>query len=403
VHPRLAAPPQSHDDKAPSGPTLPATDTAHQERRATWSELFCDLAYVVAVAQVAHGLKQAPTAAGVAAFAVLFVPVWWSWIGITFYADRFDSDNVVDRLLLALHMLVVAALAVQLHEGTGANAPGFALVYGVLRLLLILQYARVHWRLPAARPLARRYMAGFSLAVLPWLASIFVAPPLRFALWAAGLIIDLVTPLTARAQQAALPLSPSHLPERFGLFTIIVLGESLVAVVGGVAEQHQSPASVLTAVLAFCFAFGIWWLYFDNVSHSIVHRTRFSGQTWVYMHLILMMGLTASGAGAERLINSPPGEPVADSARWLFCAATASCFVSLGTILLATAPLVPQRPRRQPRPTLLSASAGVMLLIAAQGARLRPFLMTGSAGLLTALVLLAMRALPRPTPKREPD
>ena len=364
---------------------VPASEAAHPERKVTWTELFFDLVYVVAIARLAHELKQTPTLAGAAAFAGLFVPVWWSWIGVTFYADRFDSDGTADRLLLALQMLVVAALAVQLHDGAGANAAGFALAYCALRLLLILQYARVWRNLPAARPLASRYMWGFSFAMVPWLASIFAPPPLRFLLWAAGIFIDLATPLTARAQQAALPLSASHLPERFGLFTIIVLGESMVAVVSGVAGQHWAAASVLTAVLCFLFAFGIWWLYFDNVSHSVVHRGRLSGHAWVYFHLLLMMGLTASGAGAEMVIASPPGQPVTDGARWVFCAATAGCFAGFGVILRTSARVPRLSVRHDPRPETFLAAAGVMLLVAMLGERLPAFLLSGSA---VALALL---------------
>ena len=394
-----------HPQAAPARqvPTLRTGTPALEERRATWTELFFDLMYVVAIARLAHELKQTPTVLGAAAFAGLFVPLWWSWIGVTIYADRFDSDDTADRLLLALQTLAVAALAVQIHDGTGVNAPGYALAYCVLRLLLVLQYARAYRHIPIARPLTRRYMWGFSLAVLPWLASVFVPPPLRFFLWAAGLVMDLATPLTARAQQAALPLSSSHLPERFGLFTLIVLGESMVAVVSGVAGQHWAAASVLTAVLSFLFAFGMWWLYFDNVSQSFVHRGRFSGLAWVYIHLLLVMGLTASGAGAERVITSPPGQDVPGAARWLFCAATASCFASFSVILLTSARSPRRRPRRDLRPGLLLAAAGVMLLLAALGEHLPAFVLTGSAGGLAVLQFLAAHPGKHAAARRPPD
>ncbi|QSQ22883.1 low temperature requirement protein A [Pyxidicoccus parkwayensis] len=384
----------------PQVPTLRTGELAHPERRATWTELFFDLMYVVAIARLAHELKQTPTLLGAAAFAGLFVPVWWSWIGVTFYADRFDSDDTADRLLLALQMLAMAALAVQIHDGTGVNAPGYALAYCVLRLLLVLQYARAWRHIPIARPLTRRYMCGFSLAVLPWLASVFTPPPLRYFLWAAGLVMDLATPLLSRPQQAALPLSPAHLPERFGLFTLIVLGESMVAVVSGVAGQHWAAASVLTAVLSFAFAFGMWWLYFDNVSHSFVHRGRLSGQAWVYIHLLLMMGLTASGAGAERVIASLRGQGVTSAARWLFCAATASCFASLAVILLTSSRPFRLRRRHDLRPELLLTAAGVMLLVAALGEHLPAFALTGSAGGLAVIQFVAAHPRKRASAQR---
>lgn len=396
MHPRAETPRQPRSKR----PTLRSIEAEHQERRATWTELFFDVVYIVTIARLAHELKQTPTLLGAAAFAGLFVPIWWSWIGVTTYADRFDSDDTTDRLLLAVQMLGVAALAVQIHEGVGINAPGLALAYCGLRLLLILFYARAWRHIPEARPLAARYMAGFSLALLPWLASVFVPPPLRFCLWATGIAIDLLTPLAARAQQGSLPLSPSHLPERFGLFTIIVLGESVAAVVGGVAGQHWAATSVLTAVLSFFFAFGMGWLYFDNVKHATVNRGRRSAHAWVYIHLLLMMGLTASGAGAELLIATPPGEPVSAAARWLFCVATASCFTAFAVILHTSARSPGQRPRRDPRPGMLLAAAGTMLLVGLGGERLPPFLLTASAGALVTLQLVAGHLLTRAHARR---
>ncbi|WP_158623798.1 low temperature requirement protein A [Corallococcus llansteffanensis] len=386
MHPRAEPPLHALSRR----PTLRSIEHEHHpERRATWTELFFDVVYVVAIARVAHELKQDPTLPGAAAFAGLFVPVWWSWIGVTIYADRFDADDTADRLLLALQMLGVAALAVQIHDGVGINAPGLALAYCGLRLLLILFYARAWRHIPEARPLAARYMAGFSLALLPWLASVFVPSPLRFGLWAAGIAIDLLTPLASRPQQGALPLSPAHLPERFGLFTLIVLGETVASVVGGVAGQHWAATSVLTAVLSFAFAFAMGWLYFDNVKHATVHPKRRSAQVWVYIHLFLMMGLTASGAGAELLIAIPPGEPVSAAARWLFCAATASCFAAFAVILRTTECSPGRRPRRDLRPGMLLVASGTMMLIGLGGEALPPFLLTGSAGALAALQLVA--------------
>lgn len=386
MNPRAETPFHSRSKR----PTLRSIENAyHRERRATWTELFFDVVYVVAISRLAHELKQNPTLLGAAAYVGLFVPVWWSWIGVTIYADRFDSDDATDRVLVALQMLGVAALAVQIHDGVGINAPGLALAYCGLRLLLILLYARAWRHIPKARPLAARYMAGFSLALLPWLASVFVPPPLRFCLWVAGIAIDLLTPLAARAHQAALPLSPSHMPERFGLFTIVVLGETVAAVVGGVAGQHWAASSVLTAVMAFVFAFTMGWLYFDNVKHATVNQGRRSAHAWVYIHLLLTMGLTATGAGTEMLIATPAGRAVSAAAWWIFCVATASCFVAFAVILRTSERAHCKQSWRDDRPRMLLVMAGTMLLAGLGGDRMHPFLLTGSAGALATLQLVA--------------
>lgn len=97
---------------------------------------------------------------------------------------------------------------------------------------------RAGWYVAVARSLTTRYASGFGIAAALWLLSTFVQLPFRFWLWAIGLIIDFATPVGAGQLHTDLALHTSHLPERFGLLTLIVLGESIVAVVDGVAQQQ---------------------------------------------------------------------------------------------------------------------------------------------------------------------
>src|SRR5687767_14578740 len=112
-----------------SPPRLRSAEASDAERHATWTELFYDLVFVVAIAELAHLLKDHPTAAGVGGFALLFVPIWWSWTGVTFYLDRFDVDDFGNRILMAVQMLAAAALAVNVHEGLGRASAAFAASY----------------------------------------------------------------------------------------------------------------------------------------------------------------------------------------------------------------------------------------------------------------------------------
>jgi low temperature requirement protein LtrA len=84
---------------------------------------------------------------------VLFIPVWWAWIGTTFYANRFDSDDVGHRLLTGLQMLAIAALAINVHNGLSESSAGFALAYAAGRILLVIEYLRAANSIPVARPL----------------------------------------------------------------------------------------------------------------------------------------------------------------------------------------------------------------------------------------------------------
>lgn len=302
-------------------------EAAGGERHATWMELFYDLVFVVAVAQLAARLKHHLGWADLGGFALLAVPVWWSWIGLTFYLNRFDPEDTGHRILLGISMLASAALAVNVADGLGASSAGFAGAYVAGRLVLVLLYWRVARSVEVARAFALRYALGFTAAAALWAASLAVPAPWRFALWGVGFVIDFGTPLSARALQAKLPLDVSHLPERFALFTLIVLGESVVAVCDGLAGRSWDASSLVASLCAFVLAFSIWWLYFDRIEGTAVRRVRVAGQVWVYAHLPLSMGLAAAGAGVERVLLH---DGIAD--RWLVAGAVALVLASVAAI-----------------------------------------------------------------------
>ena len=317
----LFAPPRLRQSASEAG------QGAGRERHATWMELFYDLVFVVAVAQLAARLKHHLGWADLGGFVLLGVPVWWSWIGLTFYLNRFDPEDAGHRILLGVSMLASAALAVNVADGLGRGSAGFAGAYVASRLVLVLLYWRVARNLDVARSFARRYAVGFTAAAALWAASLAVPPPWRFALWGLGFVVDFGTPLSARALQAELPLDVSHLPERFALFTLIVLGESVVAVCDGLAGRSWDAGSLVAALCAFVLAFSIWWIYFDRIEGTAVRRVRVAGQVWVYAHLPLSMGLAAAGAGVERVLLH---DGMAD--RWLIAGALAVVLLSVAAI-----------------------------------------------------------------------
>jgi low temperature requirement protein LtrA len=236
-----------------------ADDAASEERHASWLELFFDLVFVVAIAQLAQELVRDHSLGGFAIFAALFLPVFIAWQGFTFYADRFDTDDVLFRVLMLVAMLAIAALAVQIPEvATGQQDAGFVIAYVTLRSLLIALYLRARRHVPEARPLIDRYAGGYALSVAIWLGSLLVDPPARYVLWGVGLAIEYAMPVLAQRLHHRLPVDPSHVPERFALFTIIVLGESVVAVALGTADEDWRLASAATAALGFAAVACLW-------------------------------------------------------------------------------------------------------------------------------------------------
>ncbi len=366
-------------------PRLRIGNGSEQEHRhATWLELFYDLVFVVAVSQVAHNLYEDVSLTGFLGFAFLFIPIWWAWIGTTFYSNRFDSDDIGHRLLTGVQMVAIAALAVNIHHALSDASGGFALAYAVGRAVLVVEYLRAAKHIPSARSLATRYATGFAIAASLWFLSAFVPTPQRFVVWVIGLIVDFATPLTARKLQAGLPPHLEHLPERFGLFTIIVLGEAIIAVVDGVSEQQWDVSSAVSAVLGFIVAFSLWWLYFDNIDGSALRSAGSSGrlevfQVWLYGHLPLMIGLAGAGVGVEHIIMGETGVALPAPERWLFCGSVALCLLALG-LLHRTGVIFRCKVRTKYR----VGAAAVLLVLAIVGVGLSPLVVVGIVALVCA-------------------
>jgi low temperature requirement protein LtrA len=308
-------------------------EAVKQARRATWLELFSDLVFVVAVAELASLLAEEVSAGRMVAYAALFVPVWWAWTGQTFYANRFDSDDTVHRVLTLAKVLGVSVLAATIHNAIGPGSAVFALAYAGVRCVLVASYARAWIHVVQARPLIRHYILGFSLALSLWVASVAVAVPGRYAVWVVAMVIDLGTALTARRHHGALPPQPQHLPERFGLFVVIVLGESISSIVRGLADANVSRLTFATATAGVVIAFGIWWLYFDNLEESVVLKTLVAGQVWVYSHLALLIAVAATGVGIETGILHVTLNP---AERWLIGGSVATSMIVLAILHLCS-------------------------------------------------------------------
>lgn len=244
------------------------------ERHASYLELFFDLVFVVAIALLTHELVLDHSLAGFATFAALYLPVFIAWQGFSIYADRFDTDDVVFRVVILLGMLAILALAVQIPDVTHGDGAAFAIAYVVLRSLMIGLYLRSYVYVPEARPLIVRYAGGYSLGVALWIVSLALDPPDRYVLWGLALAWEYSLPWLSRSLHASIPVHASHVPERFALFTIVVLGESVLAVALGVAGRDWQFSGAVIAGLGFFIASAIWWTYFGSGVEFALERSK---------------------------------------------------------------------------------------------------------------------------------
>lgn len=303
------------------------------ERRATWLELFFDLVFVAAVSQLANALGAQPTTGRFFEFVGLFVPVWWAWSGFTFYANRFDTDDLPYRLLTLLAMFGVAVLATTVPGVFGGATSAFPLAYVGVRIVLLVLYARARRHVPEARALATTFLVAFGAAVAVWLVSLAAPRPWTYVLWGCALVLELGAPIVAWQQIAEAPIHPRHIPERFGLLTLIVLGESVLAVVVGVSKVSWDAGSAGAAVAGFLTAAALWWIYFDFVSEDTVTAGGIvGGLVYTYVHFFVVAGLAALGAGVKLAILAAGGDERYEGTAWLLSAGLAMTMVGLAVM-----------------------------------------------------------------------
>jgi low temperature requirement protein LtrA len=359
-------------------------------RHATWLELFFDLVFVLAIAELARCLHDHPTLAGFLGFAFLFLPVWLVWSNFSYYADLFDVDGPLYRVTMLLAMLLSISLAVNINGALDGGSAGFAASYVALRVLLVGLYAWA-WRwVEETRALAVWHIVGFSAGAAIWAASLLVPEPARYWVWAIGLLVEFSAPILAQflvLEEA--PVQRSHLPERFGLFTIVVLGESIVVTGLGVSDTQWAVSSVVVAALGFAAVGSLWWLYFDHVLDESAVEYAFTsgvrellvGFSWAYGHLAIYVGLTAIAVGIEFAIGEAVDPVLGGATRAALCG-------GVGIYLFAVSVLHPLSPQPFPRMALVArlGVAAFALVLALVGSALSPLL-------LMALLTLALVGL----------
>jgi low temperature requirement protein LtrA len=365
-------------------------------RKVTWLELFFDLVFVAAVAQVGTHLRDDYSLNGLYRFAFLFILIWWAWLGHTTFSTRFDTDDLVQRVLTWLQMFLVAVMAI---NATGAldsrDSAGFAAAYSIMRFVLVAQYVRAR-RIRQARALTTRYAVSYGVAATLWLVSSLTPVPARFWLWGLALAIDVATPLMTTVHLVRVPHDAAHLPERYGLFSIILLGESMVAVMTGMGRQeYWSAGAAASALMGMAFVFAIWWWYFDGVGASgermiRSRRDAVAFHVWSYAHMPLFLAIAVTGVGIEHVITSATDAPLSPAEGWILCSAVAALMLSIVAIDASAASV-----KNFPRTRTPAAIAGSALLLGSAASHVMPpLVVAGLAALSAGQLTYSLRRVP---------
>jgi low temperature requirement protein LtrA len=310
----------------------PMRDFEVADRRSTWLELFFDLCFAAAIATLADELHSDPTVHGLLLFAALFVPVWWVWTQFTWFGTAWDNDDLVHRFGMFAAMLLVIVLAASIPRVLLGDDQVFVLAYVGMQLLLVAMFARVLRHAGPAHRFALHSMLGTALGAVIMVSSLWVGAPSRYLIWAFALLELMMVPVFARRSFEGQPFDSSHLPERYGLFTIIVLGESVVTAGVGLGEVRFDGGAVTSALLGFGIAAAIWWSYFETVSSTSLSRDRtLASFVWGYGHLFGYAGIAATTVGVELAIEAgaQADHGLSLAARLMLCGGGAAFLLSL--------------------------------------------------------------------------
>ena len=348
-------------------------------------ELFYDLAVVVLVAQAARHLAGHLTWPGLGEFTVVFTLVWIAWANGSLHHELHGHDDARARSTFLLQILILAAMGAFIPQAGDARGAAFAVAAAALfAVLALLWLLAARGDRPEFRRPSRLFVTGTAACAIMLAGTALLPASARMPAWGlldtAYLAGFAAVILTATPAQAATLTVTDALIERFGLLTIIVLGETLTGVVAGLAREPISALTLSVGLTAIVVGFGAWWTYFDFAGHRHPRPIRTATLQWMLSHLPLTIAIAAMGAAMVSLIDHGHDGRTPAATAWVLCAGAA---VVLCATMLISASLQAWHRNRGLYQPLVRTCAAVAAACLGLGAARPPPLVLG-----LALVLL---------------
>jgi low temperature requirement protein LtrA len=330
--------------------------TPHLERRTTWLELAFDLVFVVAVTQLADGFATAPGVEDLDRLALLFLTVYLTWSETTRAINLLEGEDAIRYAVILVQVLAFSAAAAFIGDAWDHRTAEFAYAVAVGRAAVVIEFVRAARHVSGATRVLRAEAAAASAGVA--LGVIAGAADIEWLLPVAALTA-LVGPLLrlAPGMDDLLPSHPGHIAERFGLFTVIVLGDAHAEVIDALTEGGATLAGLAEAGAILLVAAGLWWAYFRGIDDSSLRLGGGAGIGWLGIQLLLTGAVAAFGGIARRLADHD-ATPAQDLAVLWAC---------IGLALVALAAVQHWRTPAQPWRALRLGVAGVAAAVAAVG------------------------------------
>ncbi|WP_129045434.1 low temperature requirement protein A [Companilactobacillus metriopterae] len=241
-----------------------------ENRKISWLELFSDLVYVVIIHGFVENLTEHFNLYGVISFWVLFLFFFNTWMNMVLYFDLHGEAslrNTIFALLQIVAIGITATFTTQFFEG---HYTGFILAYTVNQLIYMYLYLQTMIFDPLHATTTRPYLISYSIAEVFFVGSIFVGNiNIQRAIILACLLVFLST-ITLENKNFNKEFNirkmkfevTSAIMERFGLFTMIVLGESLAGIIEFFMEHKSGVMSYLEFIIVFMSVIGMWFVYY---------------------------------------------------------------------------------------------------------------------------------------------
>ncbi|REJ07348.1 low temperature requirement protein A [Microbacterium bovistercoris] len=290
-------------------------DPSQPHRAASSLELFFDLVFVVAVsiasAQLHHALFEGHLLDGIVSYLMVFFAIWWAWMNFTWFATSFDTDDWLYRVLTIVQMSGVLVLAAGIPRAFSEHSFLLLVIgYIVMRVAMVAQWLRAARSAAEYRRTALFYAGGIAVVQVLWVLFLFVPSAWRVGVFVVLVALELAVPLLAESQNTT-PWHPHHITERYSLFTLIVLGETILAsanaVIGALDEVESLVPLISIAVLTLISAASMWWIYFWPPHHRAITTMR-SSFNYGYAHYFVLAAAAAFSVGIELQIDLLTGE-----------------------------------------------------------------------------------------------
>lgn len=276
------------------------------DKQVSWAELFFDLVYVFAITEVSTLLQADHSWAGAGRALIVFVPAYWAWTATSVHANRQDVENATDRIGIFAVALSALFMGLAIPGAYGDRGLLYGGAYWVARL--VLQVLALRWQSLHLNS----FLVGAVVTGPLLVAGGLVEGNARIALWAAAALVDTLAPQLLR-RRATAHFHSGHLPERFGLFLIVALGETIIAIGSPVTGTTPMGGDVLvTVAAAFVLTAALWWVYFAFAASALQFAVASAEKQFdmvrhvlSYAHLGLISAVIAIAVGLHDAVAHP--------------------------------------------------------------------------------------------------